>query len=286
VITLGDKPKVLVVVDNVDPDNLACALAATNPLFGFNVVGVIVTGRPATLDRSAGIDESSVLHSRKVRRGNARRMYEFLRYAGRYNVPVFEGLVAPRTLVPHGVHIDEELLSLSESTSEIKIDGNFIDLYEMLHSLEGPIHVIVGGPLSEVAALIEDPEIASRLGIITAQLGMFGFGDVKLMGGARRQFNVACDPEAAHRVLTDYPGPVYLTPTDITKQADTGFDNLDELARHHIQMDVVETYRRVEYMLLELFKYIIEKPGGSQRLLEKLKETKDTKPKIIKGLVF
>jgi hypothetical protein len=185
VIALGDKPKVLVVVDNVDPDNLACALAATNPLFGFNVVGVIVTGRPATLDRSAGIDESSVLHSRKVRRGNARRMYEFLRYAGRYNVPVFEGLVAPRTLVPHGVHIDEELLSLSESTSEITIDGNFIDPYEMLLSLEGPIHVIVGGPLSEVAALIEDPEIASRLGIITAQLGMFGFGDVSVMGGAR-----------------------------------------------------------------------------------------------------
>jgi hypothetical protein len=39
-------------------------------------------------------------------------------------------------------------------------------------------------------------------------------------------------------------------------------------------------------MLLELFKYIIEEPDESQRLLEKLKEARNAKSKTIEGLVF
>jgi inosine-uridine nucleoside N-ribohydrolase len=241
-----------VVVDNVDPDNLAAALAATNPLFGFDVVGVMVTGRPAHTDRSAGLEESSVLQSRIVRRDNTRRMRGFLQRASRRNVRVFEGLIAPRTLVPHGVHIDETTLDVrADHGSHTGVDGSFIDLYELLLSLEGPIHVIVGGPLTDLAALIEDPEIVSRLGIITAQLGMFGFGDVSVMGGGRRQFNAACDPEAVHTVLSDYPGPVYMVPTDITKDLAVGFDTPDDLAVHHIWAELVDVYREAYPRMME-----------------------------------
>ena len=40
------------------------------------------------------------------------------------------------------------------------------------------------------------------------------------------------------------------------------------------------------HSLLELFKYITENPEPSERLLEKLKEVKPTKPHTITGLVF
>lgn len=40
------------------------------------------------------------------------------------------------------------------------------------------------------------------------------------------------------------------------------------------------------HTLLELFKYITENPEPSERLLEKLKETKPTKQHTIQGLVF
>jgi inosine-uridine nucleoside N-ribohydrolase len=252
-VKVSPSHKVLVLVDNVDPDNLACVLAATNPLFGLEVVGVMVSGRPAVRGRDAGTDESAMLESRRVRRNNTRRMREFLDMAGRRTVPVFEGLIAPHTLVPHRIHIDESVLVAERDRlfAGVRVDGNFIDPYELLLSLDGPIHVIVGGPFTELAALTEDPEIVSRLGIVTAQLGMFGFGDVKTMGGGRRQFNAACDPEAVHRVLSSYPGHVYMAPTDITKMPTTGFDNPDELARHHMNRELVEVYRRAFPLMLE-----------------------------------
>jgi hypothetical protein len=39
-------------------------------------------------------------------------------------------------------------------------------------------------------------------------------------------------------------------------------------------------------MLHELFLYIIEEPDKSQRLLEKLKEAREAKPKVIERLMF
>jgi len=44
--------------------------------------------------------------------------------------------------------------------------------------------------------------------------------------------------------------------------------------------------RRDLHTLLELFKYITENPEPSERLLEKLKETKPVKLQFIQGLVF
>lgn len=40
------------------------------------------------------------------------------------------------------------------------------------------------------------------------------------------------------------------------------------------------------HTLLELFKYITENPEPSERLLEKLKEIKPSKHKVIESLVF
>ncbi|MXQ54321.1 hypothetical protein [Shimazuella alba] len=55
--------KVVVIVDNVDPDNLACALAADSPLLGLDVVAVIVTGRAAHPNPTAGLKIRSLQNS-------------------------------------------------------------------------------------------------------------------------------------------------------------------------------------------------------------------------------
>ncbi|HSH55810.1 MAG TPA: hypothetical protein VK983_03220 [Candidatus Limnocylindrales bacterium] len=54
---MSSEKHIAVVVDNFDPDNLACAYAATNPRLGLNTAAVIVTGRFAHPDRSAPITE-------------------------------------------------------------------------------------------------------------------------------------------------------------------------------------------------------------------------------------
>jgi hypothetical protein len=43
---------------------------------------------------------------------------------------------------------------------------------------------------------------------------------------------------------------------------------------------------RHTHTLLELFKYITENPEPSERLLEKLRMSRPSKPQLVEGLVF
>jgi inosine-uridine nucleoside N-ribohydrolase len=221
--------KVVVIVDNVDPDNLACALAADSQLLGLDVVAVIVTGRAAHPNPTAGLNELSPEMSKQVLRLNTRRMKGFLRRNG-CKAPVFEGLIPPQTIVPHKVHINEEALDIHhDATAKWEVDGHFTDAVNLIAAVKGRVHLVVGGPLTEVAALMSEPRLTGKLGIMTTQLGMFGFGDVQLMAGGRKQFNAVCDPEAVRKVLSEYPEAVYMVSTDITKATKVGFDNPDAL---------------------------------------------------------
>lgn len=240
----------VVIVDHVDIDNTAAVQAAFHRLLGLEPCAVIVTGRFAHPDRGALIDEHDPAYSAEVRALNARRMKAFLLEAG-IDVPVFEGLTPPATLVPHRVHIDEKLFGLYP---DVALDGDFNAAIEFLCGLIGQIDFVVGGPLTELAALMREPRLAGRLGTVTCQLGLFGSIDTMAGGGAT--FNSGCDPQATREVLFYWPEAVYLMPTDVTKRDAVGFDDPEAFRAFGISEGLVRLY--------EIFYDVALKPRGER----------------------
>jgi len=228
----------VLVVDNVDADNTLAAVAACNPMLGIDLKAVIVTGRFAHDDPTADITAWSPAYSEEVRRRNARRLKGVLTRMG-YDVPVFEGLIPPRTLVPHGVHIDEQLLDFFWDDKFVATDGSFQAALAFIASLRGSIDLIVGGPLTEVAAMLGDSRLAGKFRKLTAQMGMFGFGEVETMAGGRRSFNSGCDPDAVRKVIELFPGEVYFVSTDTTKLEEVGFDHPSDLEKAGVPAELV-----------------------------------------------
>lgn len=238
----------VVMVDNTDPDNLACALAVARPESLQKLLAVIVTGRATNFNREAGIDDISKFDSQFVLRLNATRMKNFLKIAGFPNIPIFMGSVPPNTIVPHHVHIDERVFNdvtqeqigpieeLTDELYKLGLFGNIRIAGEYLSVLGLPFDIIVGGPMTDLAALIlHYPHLA--INSIHAQFGMFGFGEKKLMEfgetpRGKRQFNVACDPVAAKYVFENMPCPIYLYPSDVTRVDTIGFETPEHLRRH------------------------------------------------------
>lgn len=228
---MSQRPQVLVIIDGPDPDNYILALAATSAHFSMDVVAVIMTGRPVSAVHSHKPSEFNPYASRAVRRDNALHLKGILMRHGREHIPVFQGLRAPFSTVPHKLHIHERITDIHDDAHAGHVlAGDIDDAVAYLGNLDGPIHVICGGPMTDLAYLMQQPTLIGKLGLVTAQLGMFGFGDVKTIAGGRRQFNALTDPTAAHLVLTEYPQPFYMLPTDITKDAAHGFDHPDDLA--------------------------------------------------------
>jgi hypothetical protein len=219
-----------VCVDIPDPDNKALVLAATSPRSGMNVIGVSIVGRPVAANREDPITSKDPRASAEIRKAGAAQFAGMLKRAGRGHIPVFEGLIAPYTVVPHVVHIDEINQDLmNDRSAERLLAGGIAEAADLLASTDGPVHFVCGGPLSDVAYFMRDKRLKSGFGMLSAQLGNFSEGDVENLAGGRKQFNVACDPEAAHEVLFNYPGAVVMVPTEITRHSRLGFRDPDDL---------------------------------------------------------
>jgi len=231
--------KTVLIVDNVDPDNSLAAVVSCYPGLDLNLAAVIVTGRPAHPDVSAPINVFDQTFSEAVLSLNTRRMKGLLRRMG-WHVPVFEGLIPPKTLVPHSVHIREELLDPRNDGHMAQADGTFGQALDFLRGLRGTIDFIIGGPLSEAREIMRDPGMAGKLGKLTCQLGLFG--NVETIAGKGRTFNSAADPDATRAVLAEWPGPIYLVPTDVTKQPSVGFNVPKELEPLNVAREIVRLY--------------------------------------------
>lgn len=200
-----------------------------------------MTGRPATRDRQAAIGVFDRDYSAEVLQRNTRRLKGLLARAG-WNVPVFAGRIPPKTIVPHRVHIDEAKLDRYDDFHRTQADGSFAQAMRFLERLNGPIDFIVGGPLTEVAAIMRNSRLTSKLGTVTCQLGLFGFGAVQTMAGGGITFNSAADPDAASAVLRNWPGRICMVPTDVTKLPAVGFDNPDGVRRFGLPAELVDLY--------------------------------------------
>jgi inosine-uridine nucleoside N-ribohydrolase len=99
-------------------------------------------------------------------------------------------------------------------------------LSEEIRSAPGEVTIIAGGPLSNIAALLQrEPDVAMLIGHLIIVGGTLeGPGDVT----AAAEFNIHCDAEAAQRVFRSNVTKTML-PRDVTSRAAMTFDLLNNL---------------------------------------------------------
>jgi len=241
-VDASGKPKyILALVDAPDPDNFV-QLIALHKLFPDAQVFVALTGRPVRFGatKAHATWEWDMISSRMAQEASAARAKNFLRHFGITVSRVFDGGIAPRTLVPHHIHFAEYYRFLDVDPlaairhSELEPQEELVKL--LLTLPDKSLALAVGGPMTGLSqAIVRCPDIQAKF----LNLGtMFAtWGNVTLMQfddtprGAM-QFNVACDPQAASFVLDQNSGlecPIYIMPTEVTRVKEIGFINAQSL---------------------------------------------------------
>ncbi len=236
--TSSEKQHIIAFVDAPDPDNFVqvIALVRLNP---DAIVHVCLTGRPVRFGaaKDHALWQWDPQSSRMAQEASALRAKNFLRHFGVNNIRIFDGGIAPRTLVPHWVHFAEYYKFLDvdplQAIRHSELESQE-ELAKLLMTLKpGGALAAVGGPMTGLyQLLVRCPEIADRFKEVHAMFATWG--NVKLMQfddkpRDPKQFNVACDPQAAHHVLLGLPCPIYLMPTEVTRVQAIGFENAQKL---------------------------------------------------------
>jgi pyrimidine-specific ribonucleoside hydrolase len=100
-------------------------------------------------------------------------------------------------------------------------------LADVLRTSDQPVTLVPIGPLTNIALLLAaHPELAPRIGRIIWMGGSLGAGNTSGVA----EFNAHCDPEAAHRVLTQADVPVTMVPLDLTLRCPAGPEWIEALA--------------------------------------------------------
>ena len=149
-----------------------------------------------------------------------------LALAGRPDVPVAAGAARPlvhaqRERAEHW-HGDDGLGGRSSALprgADPDPRGALGLLASVLQASSDLVTLAAIGPLTNVALLLAvHPELARRIGRIVWMGGSLSGGNAT--GAA--EFNAHCDPEAAHRVLTQPDVPVTMVPLDLTRRCPVG----------------------------------------------------------------
>lgn len=228
--------EIIAFIDAPDPDNfvMLIALAKLSPDANLHVV---LTGRPIKFnaDKSHQTWEWDMESSLMAQQASAMRIKNFLRHFEISIVKVYDGGIAPRTLVPHFIHFEEYYKFLDVDPlaalrhSELEPQEDLVRL--MLEMDE--CTVVVGGPMTGLnQVIVRNPEVATRIKEIHAMFATWGEVELMSMGDEPRgtlQFNVACDPQAAHNILFGLDCPIYLMPSEVTRVAEIGFENAQSL---------------------------------------------------------
>lgn len=232
------KNLILAFIDAPDPDNFVqlLALCKLNP---DAEVAVCLTGRPVRFnaDKEHKLWEWDYESSSMAQQASAMRAKNFLRNFGISVTRVYDGGIAPRTLVPHWVHFAEYYKFADVDPlqairhSELEPQEDLVKV--ILAQPEGSVMVAVGGPMTGLKQVIERcPEVVTRFKEVHAMFATWGNVSLMEFGDKPRgavQFNVACDPLSSNFILTGLDCPVYLMPTEVTRVKDIGFFNVQNL---------------------------------------------------------
>ena len=208
------KPRLTII--DTDPgidDAIGILLALASP--HFTIAGI------TTVAGNIGIETTT---------RNAGRL---LAFAGREDIPVYQGAAAPLSRVgpePLNLHGEDGIggvalpdpTHLPESPHAVEWLADF-----MMEQPADTVDVLALGPLTNLARLVlEQPEAARRIGRIIAMGGaIHEHGNV----GPRSEFNLWADPEAAAVVVASGL-PVVLIPLDVTRRVRATREFVETLA--------------------------------------------------------
>lgn len=219
----------ILAIDGTDPDNFA-ALWALAHMYPGQTYHVLLTGRP-TAAKMAPRHHSIPDAEREVQEVNAGRLYELARRLD-VDVVVYDGGVAPRTLIPHHTHLAEASFPNKGIRTPLAPTHSLADFILELDHEEWV--AVLGGPATGLVRLAScHPEAACRITHVHAMLGALDVELTPLAGResskALKQFNLAADPLSA-RALLEWECPVFLYPSDVTRVPAIGY-TLGDLQR-------------------------------------------------------
>lgn len=221
-------------IDAPDPDNFVQLLAARRA-FPDARQYCALTGRPVSLD--ADKDTPKWLwnekESRLAQAVSAQRILNFTEEYG-FGLYPYDGGVAPRTLVPHHLHF-KEYYKFDDVDPLMGVANQMLEQEYLVELLgEEDFYAVVGGPMTGLAqCLARNPEIADKCKGVFAMFGTWGDVDLMSLDDKPRgalQFNVACDPFAAHMVLTGLNCPIYMIPSECTRVEEISFEDSEAFA--------------------------------------------------------
>jgi pyrimidine-specific ribonucleoside hydrolase len=159
-----------------------------------------------------------------------------LALCGRSDVPLAAGaarpLVHPQRERAERWHGGDGLggraAALPDPAAEPDPRGAVEVLAAALRASVEPVTLVPIGPLTNIALLLAvHPELTRRIARIVWMGGSLGAGNTT---SGVAEFNAHCDPEAAHRVLTQSDVPVTMVPLDLTLRCPAGPEWVDALA--------------------------------------------------------
>jgi hypothetical protein len=240
---------VIVCVDGPNADNQAAAWGAWNAFDNerIHLAGVVVSGTCVDYRPQAPLGSRDDALSGRMQELHTARMAGLFRRAGS-SVPVFIGKPVQETdittPIPHNTHVRHEAYDIfndNTGTGRGAIAGNFQDALSHIASLQGTVHIVVGGPFTEIPPLIEHTRIAPKLGHLAAQAG-FDIASRPIY--SKLAFNVDVDMLAALKTLLLYPGPIFAVPSDITRAPEATFRSAEELLRLGVYREIGDIFIR------------------------------------------
>ncbi len=164
--------------------------------------------------------------------GNALRLRSLAQLG---HVPVAAGadrpLVHPQAERADRWHATDGLggcaTELPDPDGPVNARGAVALMADLLAAASSPVTLVAIGPLTNIALLLAaHPEVKPHIARIVAMGGSLSGGNIT----AASEFNVACDPEAARRVLVEEDVATTLVPLDITLRCAVDRAWLDSLA--------------------------------------------------------
>jgi inosine-uridine nucleoside N-ribohydrolase len=231
---------ILACIDAPDPDNFVM-LIALSLMYPNAKIYVLLTSRPVNFraDRSTKLWDFDLESSLMAQQASALRIKNFLKHFGIEVIHVYDGGIAPRTLVPHWVHFQDYYKFLDNDPlkalrhSELDNQEDLIKIILGIIEAGEQVHVAVGGPMTGLDQLItRNPDIVEAFAEVHAMFATWGNVELMNFGGAPRgasQFNVACHPQAAYNILMGLGCPIYLMPTEVTRVANIAFETAQDL---------------------------------------------------------
>ncbi len=236
-------------VDGPNADNQAAAWGAWNAFDNgrIRLAGIIVSGTSVDYRFGAPLGSRDNRLSNQVQEMHAARMAGLFRRA-ESEVPVFIGKPVSETdittPIPHSAHVrhdDYDLFGDNQGLGRRAIAGNFNDALTHVAELNNTVHVVVGGPFTEVPALMERPAIAAKLGHLGAQAG-FDLSERAIY--SKLAFNVDVDLLAALKTFLFYPGKMFNVPSDITRDPKATFPSAEALTRFGVHPEIGNIFVR------------------------------------------